>query len=54
MNKLSFAVAVLCGFTQAAEFKLPSVTYDEKAFKDAAAQADDFAQKDQKAQEVSA
>ena len=47
MNTLSLAVAVLCGLTQAAEFKLPSVTYDEKAFKDAIAQADDFASKDQ-------
>jgi hypothetical protein len=43
MNKLSLAVAVLCGITQAAEFKLPSVTYDENAFKNAFAQADDFA-----------
>jgi len=48
MNKLSLAVAVLCGITQAAEFKLPSVTYDEKAFKDALTQADDFAAKDEK------
>ena len=39
MNKLSFAVAVLCGLAQAAEFKLPSVTYDEKAFTDAYNQA---------------
>ena len=42
MNKLSLAVAVLCGLTQAAEFRLPSVTYDEKAFKDAITKADDF------------
>ena len=47
MNKLSLAVAVLCGITQAAEFKLPSVTYDEKAFKNAFTQADDFAKKDE-------
>jgi hypothetical protein len=32
MNKLSFAIAVLFGLTQAAELRLPSVTYDEKAF----------------------
>jgi len=50
MNKLSLAVAVLCGITQAAEFKLPSVTYDENAFKNALAQADDFAAKDLKAE----
>jgi len=50
MNKLSLAVAVLCGITQAAEFKLPSVTYDEKAFKNAFVQADDFVAKDAKAQ----
>jgi hypothetical protein len=30
MKKLSFSVAVLCGLTQAGEFKLPSVTYDDK------------------------
>ena len=42
MNKLSFGVAVLCGLTQAAEFKLPSVTYDEKAFSDAFNQANTF------------
>jgi len=47
MNKLSFAVAVLCGLTQAAEFKLPSVTYDEKAFKEAITKADDFFPKDE-------
>ena len=32
MNKLSFAIAVLFGLTYAAELRLPSVTYDEKAF----------------------
>ena len=54
MNKISFAVAVLCGLTQAAEFKLPSVTYDEKAFADAYNKAKAFEQTDKKAQEVSA
>ena len=46
MNKLSLAVAVLCGITHAAEFKLPSVTYDEKALSDAVKQADAFAKED--------
>ena len=47
MKKLSFFVAIHCGLTQAAEFKLPSVTYDEKAFKEALTQADRFSNDDE-------
>ncbi len=32
MNKLSLAIAILCGLIQAGEFNLPTVTYDDKAF----------------------
>lgn len=42
MNKISFAIAVLCGLTHAAELKLPSITYDEKAVGSALSQWNDM------------
>ena len=46
MKKLSFAVAILCGLTQADEFIGPVITYDEKAFEKAMTKVDDFIAKD--------